>query len=41
LSKAGCDVPAPRAPAEVMALWKADYARYGKLVKEAGIKAES
>jgi len=24
-----------------MALWKADYARYGKLVKEAGIKGES
>jgi tripartite-type tricarboxylate transporter receptor subunit TctC len=41
LSKAGCEVPAPRSPAEVMALWKADYVRYGKLVKDAGIKAES
>jgi tripartite-type tricarboxylate transporter receptor subunit TctC len=41
LSKAGCEVPAARSPAEVLALWKADYARYGKLVKEAGIKGES
>ena len=41
LAKAGCEVPAPRTPAEVMAMWKADYARYGKLVKEAGIKGES
>ena len=41
LTKAGCEVPAPRSPAEVLAMWKADYARYGKLVKEAGIKAES
>ena len=24
-----------------MAMWRADYARYGQLVKEAGIKAES
>lgn len=41
LAKAGCDVPPARVPAEVLALWKADYARYGKLVKEAGIKGES
>jgi tripartite-type tricarboxylate transporter receptor subunit TctC len=41
LTKAGCEVPPPRSPAEVMAIWKADYARYGKLVKEAGIKGES
>jgi tripartite-type tricarboxylate transporter receptor subunit TctC len=41
LAKAGCEVPAPRSPAEVMVLWKADYARYGQLVKEAGIKGES
>jgi tripartite-type tricarboxylate transporter receptor subunit TctC len=41
LAKAGCEVPAPRPPAEVKALWQADYARYGRLVKEAGIKAES
>lgn len=41
LIKAGCEVPAPRAPAEVMAMWKADHARYGRLVKEAGIKGES
>jgi tripartite-type tricarboxylate transporter receptor subunit TctC len=41
LSKAGCEIPASRSPAEVMALWKADDARYGKLVKDAGIKAET
>jgi tripartite-type tricarboxylate transporter receptor subunit TctC len=41
LAKAGCDVPPARSPAEVLALWKADYARYGNLVKEAGIKGES
>ena len=41
LTKAGCAVPAPRTPTEVMAMWRADYARYGKLVKEAGIKGES
>jgi tripartite-type tricarboxylate transporter receptor subunit TctC len=41
LSKAGCEIPAPRSPAEILAMWKADYARYGKLVKEAGIKGES
>lgn len=38
LTKAGCEVPAPRSPADVLAMWKADYARYGKLVKDAGIK---
>jgi len=27
--------------ADVMAMWKADAARYGKLVKEAGIKGEN
>ena len=41
LTKAGCEVPAPRSPADVLAMWKADYARYGKLVKDAGIKGES
>jgi tripartite-type tricarboxylate transporter receptor subunit TctC len=41
LTKAGCEVPPPRSPAEVLAMWQADYARYGKLVKEAGIKGES
>ena len=41
LAKAGCEVPPPRSPAEVLALWKADSARYGKLVKEAGIKGDS
>jgi tripartite-type tricarboxylate transporter receptor subunit TctC len=41
LTKAGCEVPAPRSPADVMAMWKTDYARYGKLVKEAGIKGEN
>jgi hypothetical protein len=25
----------------VLAMWKADFARYGKLVKEAGIKGDS
>jgi len=40
LAKAGCEVPVPRSPADVLAMWKADYARYGKLVKEAGIKGE-
>jgi tripartite-type tricarboxylate transporter receptor subunit TctC len=38
LGKASCEVPAPRTPAEVQALYAADFARYGKLVKEAGIK---
>jgi tripartite-type tricarboxylate transporter receptor subunit TctC len=38
LTKAGCEVPAPRSPADILAMWKADYARYGKLVTEAGIK---
>ena len=41
LTKAGCEVPPPLSPAEVLAMWKADYARYGKLVKDAGIKGES
>ena len=41
LAKAGCNVPAPRSPAEILAMWKADYARYGKLVKEAGIATQS
>lgn len=41
LSKAGCEIPPARSPAEVLAMWKADSARYGKLVKEAGIKGES
>lgn len=38
LDKASCEVPAPQTPAEVQALYAADFARYGKLVKEAGIK---
>jgi tripartite-type tricarboxylate transporter receptor subunit TctC len=41
LTRAGCEVPAPRSPADVLAMWKADYTRYGKLVKDAGIKGES
>lgn len=41
LDKASCDVPAARSPAEVQALYAADYERYGKLVKEAGIKGDS
>jgi hypothetical protein len=34
LAKAGCNIPTARSPAEVLAMWKADYARYGKLVKD-------
>ena len=41
LTKAGCEIPAPRSPADVLAMWRADYERYSKLVKEAGIKGES
>lgn len=40
LDKASCDVPAARTPAEVQALYAADYTRYGRLVKEAGIKGD-
>lgn len=41
LTKAGCEVPLPLSPAEILVMWKADYARYGKLIKEAGIRAET
>jgi tripartite-type tricarboxylate transporter receptor subunit TctC len=41
LAKAACEVPAPRTLADVATMWKADYARFGKLVKEAGIKGET
>jgi tripartite-type tricarboxylate transporter receptor subunit TctC len=41
LDKASCEVPTPRSPAEVQALYAADYARYGKLVKDAGIAGEN
>jgi tripartite-type tricarboxylate transporter receptor subunit TctC len=41
LDSASCEVPAPRSPDEVQALYAADFARYGKLVKEAGIKSDS
>jgi tripartite-type tricarboxylate transporter receptor subunit TctC len=41
LAKAGCEVPAARSPAEIAALWKADFIRYGKLVQEARIKGAS
>lgn len=41
LAKAGCYIPSARSPADILAMWKADYARYGKLVKEAGIRSES
>ena len=40
LDKASCEVPAARPPRDVQALYAADYARYGKLVKEAGIKRD-
>lgn len=38
LDKASCEVPAARTPDQVQALYAADFARYGKLVKDAGIK---
>lgn len=41
LDRASCEVPAPRSPAEVQALYAADFARYGRLVKDAGIKGDS
>ena len=41
LAKAGCEVPPIRSPAEIAGMWKSDFARYGKLVQEAGIKGES
>jgi tripartite-type tricarboxylate transporter receptor subunit TctC len=41
LDKASCEVPAPRTPAEVQALYAADFARYARLVKEAGITGEN
>jgi tripartite-type tricarboxylate transporter receptor subunit TctC len=41
LEKASCEVPAPRTPAEVQALYAADFVRYGKLVKEAGITGDN
>ncbi|MDP3160765.1 MAG: tripartite tricarboxylate transporter substrate binding protein [Reyranella sp.] len=41
LAKAGCDIPAARSPADILAMWKADYARYGKLVKDAGIATQT
>ncbi len=41
LDKASCDVPDPMAPNGVQALYAADFARYGKLVKDAGIKGEN
>src|SRR5216684_6119070 len=40
LAKAGCEIPVPRSPVEAMALWKSDFERFGRLVREAGIKAE-
>lgn len=41
LARAGCEVPSPRTAAEVLAMWQADFVRYGKLVKDAGIKGDS
>ncbi|HYX00867.1 MAG TPA: hypothetical protein VE963_02195 [Reyranella sp.] len=38
---AGISQPALVRPGDILVMWKADYARYGKLVQEAGIKAES
>ncbi|UYN95081.1 MAG: tripartite tricarboxylate transporter substrate binding protein [Enhydrobacter sp.] len=36
--KASCEVPSARTPDQVQALYASDYARYGKLVKDADIK---
>ena len=41
LDRASCEVPAPRSPAEVQALYAADYTRFGRLVKDAGIKGDN
>lgn len=41
LEKASCEVPAPHTPAEVQALYAADFAHYGKLVKAARIDGDS
>jgi tripartite-type tricarboxylate transporter receptor subunit TctC len=41
LDKASCEIPAPRPPAEVQALYVGDFTRYGKLVREAGIRGDS
>ena len=41
LDKASCEVPPPRSPAEVQALYAADFTRYGKLVKDAGISGDN
>jgi hypothetical protein len=40
LDKAFCEVPAPLSPAEVQAFYAAEDQRYGKLLKDAGIKAD-
>jgi tripartite-type tricarboxylate transporter receptor subunit TctC len=40
LEKASCEIPAARPPAEIDKLYAADFARFGKLVKEAGIKGD-
>jgi tripartite-type tricarboxylate transporter receptor subunit TctC len=41
LDRASCEVPAPRTPAEIQALYSADLKRYGQLVKDAGIKGDT
>ena len=41
LSKASCEIPAPQPPQAVQDIYARDYARYGKLVKDAGIKGDS
>lgn len=41
LDKASCEVPTARSPREVQALYAADFERYGKLVKDAGIKGDT
>jgi tripartite-type tricarboxylate transporter receptor subunit TctC len=41
LEKDSCAVPAPLTPAEVQALYAADFAKYGKLVKAVGIVGNS
>jgi len=40
LAKAGCEIPPARSPAELTALFRSEHDRFGKLIKDAGIKAD-
>jgi tripartite-type tricarboxylate transporter receptor subunit TctC len=41
LDQASCEIPPPKSPAEVQAIYAADAIRYGKLIKDAGITGEN